>query len=383
MAYGIICEYNPFHNGHLHQIKKIREISDETIVCVMSGNFTQRGEAALVDKYKRAEMAVRSGADVVLELPVPYCIASAEYFAQAGVSILASLGVDKLCFGSESADAERILRIARVACSAEFKDMCRELPKDLASTGAYFELLERVSGEGGILSNDILAIEYAKAIIKNGYDMTIYPILREGAAYRDLELGDGCHPSAAAIRANIDAGDLRNIEEHVPSATAEILRSAPLARLENAGDAVLLALRLRYDTESDLAVNDPGLVSRILRLANECTDFEAFEREVQTKKYTSSAIRRAMLYILLGIRNFDLSAPPQYTVLLGASREGRGYLSDMRKNDEEIRIVTKPADAPSGRELVLSTRVDALYSMCLEQKLDSGFSMRKKPYIEI
>ena len=117
MAFGIVCEYNPFHNGHLHQINEIKKASCEPIICVMSGNLTQRGEMAIADKYARAKMALESGADLVVELPVPFSIASAEYFAAAGVSILARMGVNKLSFGSESADAEKIMKIAQIAAS--------------------------------------------------------------------------------------------------------------------------------------------------------------------------------------------------------------------------------------------------------------------------
>ena len=111
MAFGIVCEYNPFHNGHLHQINEIKKATDEPIICVMSGNFTQRGEIAIADKYARAKAALECGADLVVELPIPFCISSAEYFAKASVGILAGLKVDKLSFGSESADVNRIIKI--------------------------------------------------------------------------------------------------------------------------------------------------------------------------------------------------------------------------------------------------------------------------------
>ena len=176
MAFGIICEYNPLHNGHLHQINEIKRVTDEPIICVMSGNFTQRGEIAIADKYARAKMALQAGADAVFELPIPFCIASAEYFAMASVHILANLCVDKLCFGSESADADKIIKIAKIAASAEFKTECEALSKSEASVGAYFELLSKRAGVDGILSNDILGIEYTKAIIKNGFDMQIFPL---------------------------------------------------------------------------------------------------------------------------------------------------------------------------------------------------------------
>lgn len=381
MAFGIVCEYNPFHNGHLRQINEIKSVSDEPIICVMSGNFTQRGELAIVDKYARAEMALLCGADLVVELPVPFCIASAEYFASASIDILARLGVDKLSFGSESGDAEKIIKIAKIAASDEFKNECAELSKDAGSVGAYFDLLAKKSGEENILSNDVLGIEYTKAILKNNYKIQIHPIKREGNAYRDTKLSLGELPSASAIRETVFKGNFDNILEFVPNSTFKILRENELADIEYAKDGILLALRL-IDTEKiNVAINDKGLVNRIISTAHECVSFEEFEEKLQTKKYTRSAIRRAILYILLGIKQSDLVAAPQYTILLGASVKGREYLSEIRKNDNELKVITKPANAEGTRQFELSKNADALYTMCFENKKESGFYIKKSPII--
>mgnify|MGYP003296158140 CR=1 FL=1 len=381
MAFGIVCEYNPFHNGHLRQINEIKSVSDEPIICVMSGNFTQRGELAIVDKYARAKMALLCGADLVVELPVPFCIASAEYFASASIDILARLGVDKLSFGSESGDAKKIIKIAKIAASDEFKNECAELSKNAGSVGAYFDLLAKKSGEENILSNDILGIEYTKAILKNNYKIQIHPIKREGNAYRDTKLSLGELPSASAIRETVFKGNFDNILGFVPNSTFKILRENELADIECAKDGILLALRL-IDTEKiDVAINDKGLVNRIISTAHECVTFEEFEEKLQTKKYTRSAIRRAILYILLGIKQSDLDAAPQYTILLGASVKGREYLSEIRKNDNELKVITKPANAEGTRQFELSKKADALYTMCFENKKESGFYIKKSPII--
>ena len=381
MAIGIICEYNPFHNGHLHQINEIKKITDEPIVCVMSGNFTQRGEIAIADKYARAKMALLAGADLVLELPVPFCISSAEYFASAGVHILAHVGVDKLCFGSESADADKIMKIAQIAASDTFKSECEKMSKDQGSATAYFELLASKSGEENILSNDILGIEYTKAIIKNGYQMQILPIKREGNAYRDTELSVGELPSASAIRETIYGGEIDDILNYVPTSTAEILQNNEIASIEYIKDSILLSLRLIDADSLDVAISDLGLINRILSTAHECISYDEFEEKLQTKKYTRSAIRRAILYVLLGIKQSDLDTLPQYTVLLGANKKGREYLSSIRKNDSAIEVITKPADAMDCRQSVLSKKADALYTMCFENKKESGFYIKKSPVI--
>lgn len=378
MAFGIICEYNPFHNGHLRQINEIKKLSDEPIICVMSGNFTQRGEIAITDKYSRAKMALCAGADAVLELPVPFSIASAEYFASAGVHILNGAGVDKLCFGSESADAEKIYKIAHIACSEEFKRECADISKKEGNAAAYFDLLQLRSGEEGILSNDILGIEYTKAIIKNNYPMQIYPIKREGSAYRDTELSAGEHPSARAIRQALSENDLDKIADFVPYATLEALKNEKRSDIQRISDGVILSLRLADAEHIDVAVSDRGLVNRILSLSHECTDLADLEAKLQTKKYTKSAIRRAMLYILLGVKRSDLNLLPTHALLLGANARGREYLAAVRKNEGGIKIVTRPTGAePSD----VAKRADALYTMCLENKRESGFYLKKSPVI--
>ena len=381
MAIGIICEYNPFHNGHLHQINEIKKQFDEPIVCVMSGNFTQRGEIAITDKYVRARMALSAGADLVLELPVPFCIASAEYFASAGVHILAKLGVDKLSFGSESGDDSKIVKIAQIAASDDFKKECELLSKDQGSVAAYFELLANKSGEENILSNDILAIEYTKAIIKNGYNMHIFPIKREGNAYRDTELCIGELPSASAIRETIYGGEIDDILNYFPTSTAEILQNNEIASIEYIKDSILLSLRLIDADSLDVAISDLGLINRILSTAHECISYDEFEKRLQTKKYTKGAIRRAIMYILLSVKQSDFESMPSYTLLLGANKKGREYLSSIRKNEDAIKIITKPADAEGCRQFELSKKADALYTICFENKKESGFYIKKSPVI--
>ena len=382
MAFGIVCEYNPFHNGHLRQINEIKKVSDEPIICVMSGNLTQRGEVAIVDKYERAKMAIEAGADLVFELPVPHCVSSAEYFASAGVYILSELGVSKISFGSESADAEEIMRIAEIAASDSFREECTRLSQGEGSASAYFDLLAEKSGVSGIKSNDILAIEYAKAIIKNRYVMKICPIKREGNSYRDTELVGGELPSASAIRESISRGCLNEIESFVPKSTLDILKSNELADIANIQSGVLLALRLAEPKKLDIAIRDRGLVNRICALSHKSPSLEYLIEKLQTKKYTSAAIRRAILYILLGIKQSDLDARPTYTTLLGANDKGREYLSSIRKDERNISLITKPADAKDCRQLELDQKADALYSMCFNHKKRSAFCTKKSPYIE-
>lgn len=381
MAFGIICEYNPFHNGHLHQINEIKKTSSEPIICVMSGNFTQRGEIAIVDKYARAKMALLCGADLVLELPIPFCVASAEYFASAALSILNGLNVDKLCFGSESGDREKIIKMAQIASSESFKSECASLSKEQSSTKSYLNLLAKKSGVKSILSNDILGIEYTKAIISNGYNIQIHPIKREGSAYRETHLFHKELPSATAIREAISKGKLKEICDFMPPQTLQVLKESEFSDISHAKNSILLTLRLIDAEKLDVAISDLGLVNRILATAQESSSFHEFEYKLQTKKYTASAIRRAIIYILLGIKQSDLKNMPQYTVLLGANDVGREYLASIRKDENAIKVITKPSDATDNRQFELMKKSDALYTMCFENKKESGFYIRKSPII--
>lgn len=386
MSFGIICEYNPFHNGHLHQIKAIREKTDEPIVCVMSGNFTQRGEAAIVDKYRRAEMALRGGADIVLELPTPYCFAGAEYFASAGVYILNELGVDKLSFGSESADEEKIMRLSRIACSDEFMTACRGASRSRGTAESYFELLCERTGEKNLLPNDILALEYAKAIIRSESQMKIFPIKRSGSGYNDSRLTDGELPSATAIRECLMRGDFGAIKGFVPDYVFEILRESESSSLEYASDAIIFALRsLKYRGGVEVAVSDKGLVNRIIDASHAVGDYKSFLQAVQTKKYTKSGINRAVMYLILEIGKDDLTSRPAYVNLLGAGAAGREYLSEIRGKSGAIKIATKPADVPNteaaSRQVDIASRADALYTLCFKRGIPSGEYIKKSPVI--
>lgn len=388
MSYGIICEYNPFHNGHLYQINRIKEESDEPIICVMSGNFTQRGELAVLDKYTRAALAVRCGADLVLELPFPFCASSAEFFAQAGVRILSLCGVDKLSFGSECADAERLTSLAKLATSEEFLAVYSEKAKGTGNARAYFDTLSALLGkETQISSNDILGIEYIKAIIQNGYDITPCPIKRTGAQYREETLSDGQNPSATAVRGELFCGNVENIKDFVPTVCYDALKQGDIADIKNIERGILLSLRLLKEEDCEgVAVSDSGLVNRIIQCAKDASSYSEFEESVKCKKYTDSAIRRAMWYMLTGVASADLKLGPAYTNLLAANERGRAILSEARKREMPVPIITKPADAAAlkgaaQRQAELSLRADAIYSLASTNAMPSAEYIRKKPII--
>lgn len=368
---GIICEYNPFHGGHAHLLRQVR--GAETVICLMSGNFVQRGEAAILPPHVRAEMALAAGADLVLELPFPYSAASARFFATAGVDALQRLGADTLAFGSESAELPAIMAAAGRTLEADFSEKVANGARNQGDAAVFFEAL----GDA-LPPNDILAAEYARAVIQRGDCMELYPVLRVGAGYHDTEVGGG-FPSATALRQKLQTG--ADICDDLPENVRRIWRDgvqkwgvADTARL---GSALLALLRCADAKSTETGVENViadcggGLLERLISAAAEAVDYQTLCEAAATKKYTNGRIRRALLYILAGVTYADLEAPPAYLRLLAANERGREFLSKTRKT-RTVPVVTKQADVTAlgtaaARQQRLAEISNGLFALCLSQ----------------
>ncbi len=400
---GIICEYNPFHTGHKRQIDILHSTGHDCVVCVMSGNCTQRGELTIFDKYTRAGSAVLGGADIVLELPFPYSSMSAEGFAGAGVHILASLGVDTLCFGSECGDKELLEAAADAVLSPEFPEIYSALIKSgLGSAAAYFEALRRISGrDASLLSNDILGISYIAAVKRHGHDLDFLPIKREGAAYNDKFLTDGKHPSASAIREAIRNSDIdifQLLDGYMPDGSLKCLENATKSGrapvfTSDVGSEVLSFFKLMSPDEiaaraisrsgggDGIAEDGCGICERLCNTAKGCHTFEEFIQRSATSKYTDARLNRVILFSLLGASDIFSRSMPEYTTLLAANSIGRAFLSEIRKK-EAFKIVTKPADAPvDSFQKRLSEAADALYSQAMPSNIDANIFIKSHPFM--
>lgn len=391
---GIICEYNPFHSGHMYQIEELRRRGYEKIVCVMSGNAVQRGELAIADKYIRAEMAVKGGADLVLELPFPYSSSSAEYFALAGVRILDCIGVDAICFGSECGDIESLRAAADVCDSDEFaNEYKKNVLKGNGTASAYFEAYKCLTGKelpGG--SNDILAISYLRALKKEGSEMLPIAIKREGSDYRADEFdADTKHPSATMLRKYIcERGLDDGVRGLIPEKTLEPLSlavksgKAPVMMSE-LDSAVIAMLRLLDKSKAEnISEAKGGLGDRILSEAQESTDYRTLIQAICGKNYPEARSQRAVLNMLLGVCEDDVKSRPQYSVVLGFNSVGRELLARLRK-DSAIALVTKPADAlalgeKAKRQKELSDRLDALFTLAAPVKSAASEYIKRSPY---
>lgn len=329
---GIICEYNPLHLGHQKQFRIIREtLGEETaIVCLMSGNFVQRGAPAIVDKMVRAKAAVLCGADLVLELPVTYALSSAEGFAAGGVSILGGF-CDYLCFGSETGDESALMSTAKALLSEEFAYALRqELEKGLSFPAARTSALETMGINGELLAkpNDILAVEYCKAILTQGCSMRLLPICREGG-YHDA-LPDPENPSATAVRKLMaTSGDW---ERYVPAESAEVLRGATLHSIAAGERAVLSKLWTMKDEEFEaLPYGSEGLWRKFMHACRSERTLEKILAATKSKRYTRTRLDRMVMCAFLGITKEALEEKAPYCRVLGFNDVGRSVLKQAKQ----------------------------------------------------
>ena len=384
--FGIICEYNPLHSGHVYHIERARAAGADEIVCIMSGNYVQRGEPAMLHKYARAEAAIAAGADLVVELPFPYAAAGAEFFASGGVSAADAFGCDTLFFGSESGDIDRLQRLASHALSDTFAQQYDALIKtNMGTAAAYAKALALVSGEDATaLSNDLLGLAYCKAISAGNYDLSPLCTRRVGADYNEQGLTEG-HPSATALRKLYREKGLAALKAHLPATTYDLLcRADAKGELldKNAYDAALLAtLRMlpREQIES-AALCTSGLGARIAAAAQAATTMGQLYALVAHKSLPDAHVRRAVLYAAIGVTEQDLRTAPAYLTVLAANAKGRAILAELRRSSP-VPMVIKPADAPDCRQRDLSDRADALYTLAMQTPRESGFFKRFSPFM--
>lgn len=387
--FGIVCEYNPLHGGHVYHLDCAKAAGADGVVCIMSGNYTQRGEPATVHKYARAEAAIRCGADLVIELPFPYCAGSAEFFACTGVAAADAFGCEALYFGSESGDIERLQRLAAAALSPDFKAQYDALIKtNIGTAAAYAKALSLVAGEdASALSNDLLGLAYCKAIKAGCYEIEPLCTRRVGADYNAQSLTEG-YPSATALRKLYRESGLESLREHLPAPSFDVLLRAD-AKGELLGDgqaygtAVLAILRtLSREQIEARALCASGLGARIAAAAQQATNPEELYTLISHKSLPDAHVRRAVLYATLGVTEQDLRRTPEYFTVLAANAKGRQMLANLR-HDCPVPIVIKPADAPDCRQRELADRADALYTLAMQTPQRSGFFKRFSPYMAL
>lgn len=377
-ATGIIAEYNPFHKGHAFHIVKTREITGaDCIIVVMSGNFVQRGEPAVVDKYIRTRAALRNGADIVIELPVVSAVGSAQYFAAGGIGILKNMQADALCFGSETGDIMPFLTAASLLLNraSELDALIHEYVKDGSSyplarsraiqqDGERTKLLSDPNQTADLaelsdlfhLPNNILGLEYCMEIKRQNTAITPFTINRTDGGYHDMAL-HGQFASASAIRNSISANDAVFLD-FVPENTHDIIKEYfnhyhPVF-IDDFSDIVRFQLMkmndmpFRQDSENSCIADLPDFLQNKLRShVKDAFSVTQLIKAVKSKDLTYTRISRALLHLLLGITEHDYHTlkenPCPYIRVLGLNKTGQTYLAGIKKS-LTCPLIVKPAD---------------------------------------
>ncbi|MDF2589855.1 MAG: hypothetical protein K0S41_3696 [Anaerocolumna sp.] len=382
---GLITEYNPFHNGHKFHIDEAKRITGaDYVIVVMSGNFVQRGAPALIDKYSRTKMALHCGADLVFELPVCYSVSSAEFFALGSVSLLDKLGiVDEICFGSECGDIKILTQIAKILIHepSEYKLILNEqLKKGLTYPTARMETMKTLYPDidESILSspNNILGIEYIKALLHLGSSIKPVTITRKLAGYHDKDLTKITGPtisSATAIRKSLrSSSELGSLKNHVPDSVYKILKNKykKTFPINEEDFSLLLNYKLMQETENSLQKYvdiTKDLANRIESMKTIGSTFSSFSLNIKSKQWTLTRINRVFMHILLNIYtdNFDLynqSNYTQYARILGFKKSSSSLLR-LIANKEGIPVITKLADAKNSLSPIgLSMLVEDIFA---------------------
>ena len=364
-----VAEYNPLHLGHLKHIDYMKSVLQaEKLVVIMSGDFTQRGEPAVMNKYKRARQAIIAGADVVIELPAVFATGNAETFARGAINLLCDLNVaDAICFGAETADKDKFVKLA-TAMNDESKEFKKALKANLADgvslAKAKFNAL-KASGasdlDESLISspNNILGLEYVKALLKRESPLGIYPLKREGADHNDVTFKKGV-TSATSIRSVIRAAQFKRLKKSLPPFVYGELNDYPFAF-----DKLIMASVLSASPEklAEIADCTEGLENRIKALSKDNRTVDALVEKVSTKRYPSTRVRRILLANFLGIKAEFVKEclnSKLYAKLLAVNSDSKDVIS-MLSAKSTIPVLTRKSDCDALKKTAAECfKIDAL-----------------------
>ncbi|MGF7436395.1 nucleotidyltransferase [Lentilactobacillus senioris] len=364
-AVAIIAEYNPFHNGHLYQLKAAKEQTGaDVVIALLSGNWVQRGEPAAFDKWQRTQLALAGGVDLVVELPFNYAVQPAHLFAEGGVKLAEALHATWLSFGAETPDLDYQKLIANQPDKNQFKQF------DQTFATQYSDYLTKTTGITVNRSNDILFFSYANAKAQQGANIELVPIQRVGSDHQDTNLTTGAISSASAIRTAIQTSNKSELKKQLPMATYQLIDDVqmvtwkdfwPLLRYELVATPIAELKRIYQMTE--------GIEYRLKQVANQATSFEEFLRGVKTKRYTYTRIQRLCVYVLMHAYDSEMKIPSDYLRILGFNAVGQAYLNQEKKK-LELPLITKVTDDLSKQELALDYRAGMLRQLVTNQQQD-------------
>lgn len=352
---GIICEYNPFHNGHLYHINKIREMfNNPTIVLVMSGNFTQRADASIINKWEKTKIALNNGIDLVIELPFEFATQSADIFSYGACKILNELEVDYLVFGSESNDVNMLKSIAKIQLTDEYQTIVKKyLNKKINYPTALSKALNHFGFNDINMPNDILGLSYIRELIK--LNSNIKPVtIKRTTDYNDKNLKESI-TSASSIRENIKKKD---ISSYVPKDTYNALKNE-LYLTEDYFPYLKYKILSEIDNINIYQTVDEGIENKIKKVINYSNSYDELISNIKSKRYTHSKIKRMLLHILVSFTKEEAIKRRElkYIRVLGFNKKGQKYLNKVKKK-VSVPILTK-----FKKEMELELRVTSIYDI--------------------
>ena len=338
MKVGVVAEFNPFHNGHQYQIDKINEMNPTIKIAVVSGNFVQRGELSILNKFEKASIAVENGYDLVVELPCYYSIQNAEVFGIFSTKILEKLGVELQVFGVENDDLKTFVKVIELQKTETYSLKLKELQKKgFSYTSSHQKILEELGYENWYKSNNILAISYIKSIIENSMKLRYYPIKRKNVDYNDDKIL-GNIASASFIRENYNKQDVNKL---IPSNTKEVLENKNID-FENIEGRIFELFKYMFNVKSKNEIikvydyND-SIYNRIQKnlVANSSKEFF---RKIVSRNISKNRVKRLMLNLLLDIQNEDIDkeADIEYIRVLAMNNNGRNYIKYLKEKNITI-----------------------------------------------
>lgn len=375
MATGIICEYNPFHNGHLYHLNEVKKIigKDEEIILILSGNFTQRGELSVIEKYDKAYLSLLYGVDLVVELPFEFATQSSDFFAKGALELLNELKCDKLIFGSESNNIENLTKLAKIQLNDQNYNLLvkEEMNKGVNYPTALSNALKKITNNTVKDANDLLALSYVKEIIKNHYNIVPISIKRTND-YNSKKLNGGIDSATSirqAIKDNID------ISLSVPKEVNNFIIKINEKNIFN-------YIKYKILSEKDLSIFqsvDEGIDNKIKKEINKCNNLNELIESIKSKRYTYNKINRMLTHILCSYtkKENEKHQKIKYIRILGFSKKGQKYLNKIKK-DISIPLITN-INKNNIKLLELELRVDSLYNL-ITGKEENLYN--KKPVIK-
>ena len=368
---GIIAEYNPFHNGHLYHLKKVKEMfPDDVVILVLTGNFTERGRPSIIDKFTKTKIAKEAGIDLIVELPFIFATQSADFFAHGSIQILEKLKVEKFVFGSETNDIDKFITLAKVQLENEDFDKLVKIYSKLGENypTALSKALLDLTGKNMTLPNDLLGISYVKEVIKNNYKIKPLCIKRTND-YHDKNLNNSI-VSATAIREALK--NKEDIKDQVPDITLKYLKKENL----HFQDDYFKFLKYKILTEDNLNIFktvDEGLGDKIKKEILNSNNYDELIKKVKSKRYTYNKINRCLNHILCDIKEKDVKDMKdiEYIRILGFNDKGKQYINKIKK-DIDIPIIGNFSKCKSPM-LQLELKVSSIYASTLDENIKNDF----------